>query len=291
MDPKKLLEQAQKLEAAATGSSFLGFLSGSKSDKVEEAVEAYTKAANAFRTSGQGLESGAAFEKAATLSKSINEHNDAAGYLAEAFKAYKRTNPQRAAACMDQAIQHYAITNIRRAATNKQTLAELYEVDIGDKARAVQEYEKAGEWYENDNAEALANKCFLKAADLYADIGQPERSFPIYEKIAEASLNNNLMKWSVKEYLFKAALCHLATKDVVATKRALAQYPALEPQFQGSMEHLFLVNLLECVENGEPDKFFQNVMQYKNRYPLDVWKLDLLAKTQKSIEEAADDLT
>ncbi|KAK6359348.1 vesicular-fusion protein S17 [Orbilia brochopaga] len=293
MDGRSLLLKAQKEESSATGSGLLGIFGGSKQDRLEQAIETYAQAANAFRTSGQGQEAGAAFEKAAQLSKAANEHNDAANYLVEAFKSYKKTHPQDAARCMDQAIEHYRLTNLRRAATNKQTLAELYENDIGDKAQAIVEYEKAGEWFSNDNADALGNKCFIKAADLHAETGHPEKSVPIYESIARASLNNNLMKWSVKDYLFKAALCHLATKDVIATKRALLQeYPTMEPAFApGTMEQLFLLNLLDCVENPDPAAFFQNVMQYKERYPLDNWKLDVLAKTQKSIEDSAEDLT
>ncbi|KAJ6260199.1 hypothetical protein Dda_4423 [Drechslerella dactyloides] len=293
MDGRSLLIKAQKEEAQATSSSLFGIFGGTKQDRVEQAIDTYTQAANAFRTTAQAKESGAAFEKAAQLSKSVNEQNDAANYLTEAFKAYKKEFPLDAARCMDQAIEHYRLTNLRRAATNKQTLAELYENDVGDKAQAIIEYEKAGEWFSNDNAEALANKCFIKAADLHAETGHPELSIPIYESIARGSLNNNLMKWSVKDYLFKAALCHLATKDVIATKRALMQdYPAMESAFNpGTMEALFLANLLECVENADPAAFFQNVMQYKTRYPLDNWKLDVLAKTQKAIEDAAEDLT
>ena len=33
-----------------------------------------------------------------------------------------------------------------------------------------------------------------------------------YERIARQSTNNQLMKWSVKDYFLKAGICHLATK-------------------------------------------------------------------------------
>ena len=44
--------------------------------------------------------------------------------------------------------------NFRRAATHKQNLAELYEVELGDLKRALAAYEMAAGWFENDNAEA-----------------------------------------------------------------------------------------------------------------------------------------
>ena len=44
--------------------------------------------------------------------------------------------------------------NFRRAATHKQNLAEVYETEIGDQKKAIESYELAASWFENDNAEA-----------------------------------------------------------------------------------------------------------------------------------------
>ena len=57
----------------------------------------------------------------------------------------------------------------------------------------------------------LANKLYLKVADLAALEGDYYKAIQQYEKVARSSINNNLMKWSVKEYLLKAGICHLAT--------------------------------------------------------------------------------
>jgi len=119
-------------------------------------VELYTQAANAFRMQKQGKEAGQAFEHAATIQQSkLNEPDDAANTLTEAFKSYRQEDPEDAARCLDQAINHYTLKgNFRRAATNKQQLAELYEVTLGDNKRAIDAYDTAAGWYENDNAEA-----------------------------------------------------------------------------------------------------------------------------------------
>jgi hypothetical protein len=61
---------------------------------------------------------------------------------------------------LSSAIQHYVLRgNLRRAATQQQYLAELYEVELGDMKKALDAYEKAAEWFESDNAEAYG---FLK---------------------------------------------------------------------------------------------------------------------------------
>lgn len=59
---------------------------------------------------------------------------------------------------------------------------------------------------------SLANKHFLKVADLSALEGDYYKAIYHYERIGRQSINNNLMKWSVKDYLLKAGICHLATK-------------------------------------------------------------------------------
>ena len=97
-----------------------------------------------------------AFERAAAVfTKNLNEPDDAANTLTEAFKVYRKTDPEDAARVLEMTIQHYISKgNFRRAATNQQSLAEVYEVEIGDESRALAAYEKAAEWFEGDNAEA-----------------------------------------------------------------------------------------------------------------------------------------
>lgn len=56
---------------------------------------------------------------------------------------------------LQQAINHYTSKgNFRRAATQQQNLAEIYEIEIGDEKRAVEAYETAAGWFESDHAEA-----------------------------------------------------------------------------------------------------------------------------------------
>ena len=57
----------------------------------------------------------------------------------------------------------------------------------------------------------LANKHFLKVADLAALEGDYYKAIEHYERIGRSSINNSLMKWSVKDYFLKAGVCHLAT--------------------------------------------------------------------------------
>ncbi|RMY18432.1 hypothetical protein D0866_13175 [Hortaea werneckii] len=289
-DPRALLQKADK-QAASAGSGFSLF--GGRAEKYEAAAELYIQAANAFRLQKSSKEAGQCFEKAASLqTNQLKEPDDAANTLTEAFKSYRKDEPEDAARCLEQAIQHYTLKgNFRRAATHKQNLAELYEVEMGDVKRAAEAYETAAGWYENDNAEALANKLFLKLADLSALESDYYKAISNYEKVAKSSINNNLMKWSVKEYLLKAGICHLCTGDSVATNRALESYRDLDPSFSQTREHQLLSDLVEAVDEGDQEKFADKLFQYDQMSKLDKWKTTLLLRVKENIEEKGEDFS
>ncbi|KAK3675053.1 vesicular-fusion protein S17 [Recurvomyces mirabilis] len=289
-DPRALLQKADKAAAGAGG----GFsLFGGRTEKYENAVDLYTQAANAFRLQRDLPAAGQTFEKVAELQRSkLNEPDDAANSMVEAFKSYKKDEPESAARCLDQAINHYTMKgNFRRAATQKQQLAELFEVEVGDQKRACEAYETAAGWFEADNAEALANKLYLKVADLSALEKDYYKSISHYERVAKSSINNNLMKWSVKEYLLKAGICHLCTADMVASNRALESYRDLDPAFAQTREHQLLVDLTESVDEGDQEKFADKLFQFDQMSKLDKWKTTLLLRVKEGIEEKGEDFS
>jgi alpha-soluble NSF attachment protein len=57
----------------------------------------------------------------------------------------------------------------------------------------------------------LANKCLLKIAQIAADLEKYDVAIEKYEQVASAAIDDPLLKWSLKEYCFKAGLCHLCT--------------------------------------------------------------------------------
>ncbi|KAJ9621881.1 vesicular-fusion protein S17 [Taxawa tesnikishii (nom. ined.)] len=289
-DPRALLQKADKA-AQGAGSGFSFF--GGRTEKYENAVELYTQAANAFRMQKQGKEAGQAFERAASLQSSkLNEPDDAANTLTEAFKSYRQDEPEDAARCLDQAINHYTMKgNFRRAAGHKEKLAELYEVTLGDNKRALEAYEQAAGWYENDNAEALANKLYLKVADLAALDSDYYKAIQNYERVAKSAINNNLMKWSVKEYLLKSGICQLATNDMVGMSRAMESYRDLDPSFASTREHQLLLDLSEAVENGDQEAFADKLYMFDQMSKLDKWKTTILLRVKEAIEEKGEDFS
>jgi len=290
-DPRALLRQAESsLQKAGGGFSFFG----GRQEKYEAAADQFIAAANAFRMQKLGKEAGEAFERAAAVQKQhLNEPDDEANSLTEAFKAYRKDDPEAAARCLDKAIAHYCSKgNFRRAATHKQNLAELFEVEIGDMGRAAAAYEEAAGWYESDNAEALANKLWLKTADLVALEGKDYyKAIELYEKVARTSISNNLMRWSVKEYLLKAGICQLCTGDMVGVNAAMDKYRDLDPSFTQQREHQLLVDLATAVQEGDQEMFADKLFQYDQLSKLDKWKTTLLLRVKGAIEETGEDFS
>ena len=99
------------------------------------------------------------------------------------------------------------------------------------------------------------------------------------------------MKWSVKEYLLKAGICHLASTDMVAANRALESYRELDPSFSQTREHQLLVDLAESAEEGDQEKFADKLFQFDQLTKLDKWKTTLLLRVKESIEEKGDDFS
>lgn len=132
---------------------------------------------------------------------------------------------------------------------------------------------------------------FLKVADLSALEGDYYKAIELYEKVATASVANNLMKYSVKDYLMKSGICLLAVGDMVATNRAFEKYRDMDPTFPSTREHQLLVDLLATVEEGDPEAFADKLFQYDQMSKLDKWKTTLLLRIKNSIEEKGEDFS
>jgi len=96
------------------------------------------------------------------------------------------------------------------------------------------------------------------------------------------------MRWSVKEYLLKAGICHLCTGDLVGTNVALDKYRELDPSFTQQREHQLLVDLAGAVEEKDQEAFADKLFQYDQLSKLDKWKTTLLLRIKGAIEDPDD---
>lgn len=209
----------------------------------------------------------------------------------EAYKSYKQTDPEDAVRVLKQAIQLFTLRGqFRRAANYEMDLGGIYEKELVNITEAIAAYDTAGEWYFQDQAEALANKAFLKVADLSALNGDYAHAVQRYEQVARASLNNNLTRWSLKEYFLKSGLCHIAAQDLVAAERAVSQYMEWEPSFVGTRECLLLQDVLQCVKDSDAEQLSAKLFEYDQFSKLDNWKATILLKIKNNIANAEEDI-
>ena len=95
---------------------------------------------------------GPAYEAAAILE---NEDWDAYQLFDAAYHAYHGTRPDDAARCLQELIRFYTKDgNYRSAAPKQELLGDLYAEKSQDYDKAIEAWQKAGNWYKNNQSAA-----------------------------------------------------------------------------------------------------------------------------------------
>uniref|UniRef100_A0A3Q2TPJ7 NSF attachment protein beta n=1 Tax=Fundulus heteroclitus TaxID=8078 RepID=A0A3Q2TPJ7_FUNHE len=231
--------------------SFLGGMFGGGHHKVEEACEMYCRAANMFKM---------------------------AKNWSEAIK------------CLNAAIDIY--TDMGRftiAAKHHISTAEIYESELVDIEKAIAHYEQAADYYKGEESNSSANKCLLKVGAYCAQLEQYQKAIEIYEQVGASTMDNPLLKYSAKEYFFKAALCHFIVDELNA-KIAVEKYEEMFPAFSDSRECKLLKKLLEAHEEQNCEAFTEAVKEFDSISRLDQWHTTLLLRIKKTIQGDEGDL-
>jgi len=279
---KNLREQAQKKLT-----SFSIF--GSKSGKSEDAAELYKKAANLLKVAKQDNEAAASYLDAANCYAQTpnNGHEEAACYV-KASSCYKKESFRESVDALQKAINIYTSDGrFSMAAKYEKEIAEIYE-NNNDPKNAVPHYETAAQYFEGENSTSTANSCLLKVAQFAAEAADYKKAISIFEDVAKNSINNKLLQYSVKEYLFKASLCNLCAGDLVEAKKALSKYVGLDPNFGPSREYKLASALTDALENRDEEAFDQNLEEFVRITPMDAWKTSLLSIIQDTIRKDED---
>lgn len=264
---------------------------GGDSYKFEEASDLFIQAANQYKLKKQGTLAGGAFEKAAEAQIKGGNQDEAANTLVDAFKSYKQEDPAKAVKCLEQAIGFFtARGQFRRAANYKMDLGQVYEEELMDFPKAIESFQDAGDWFESDSAQALASKAFLKCADTSALQGEYVKANEVYKKVANNALSNNLSRWSLKDYFVKIVLCYLAADDRVAAMKYLEEASTMDRSFTTTKEYKLMQDIIEAVQDGDPQKFSDVVFEYDQFNKLDNWRTSILLKIKEAIISADDDL-
>lgn len=288
--PEELLDRAEKKGQPTTG--FLKWFSGDQSYKYEEASDLCIQAANLYKLQKNLKLAGDSFVKAAMYQLKAGNEDDAGNIYVDSYKSYKSSGDSvLAIESLKRAVDLFTKRGqFRRSANFKFELGEIYENDLNDYPNAISEYELAGEWYEQDQAVALANKSWLRCADLMALNGDYIKASDKYSKLISNSMGNKLSQWSLKDYYLKKALCQLAATDAVAATRTLNDAMNEDPNFNGSRESQLLTDIIGSYNERDSERLSAVAFEYDKFSKLDKWKTSILLKIKENISEDEDDL-
>lgn len=281
---QQLIAEAEK--KLSSGKGFFGSLFGN-SGKADDAVECYQRAANLYKMDKNWNGAGQAFVSAANLHAKGGSRHDAASNYVDAANCFKKNDVDQAVDALIRAIDIYTdMGRFTMAAKHHQTIAEMYESNVALE-KAVQHYEKAADYYRGEESNSAANKCLLKVAQYAAQLENYEKAINIYKEAAASALQSSLLKYSAREYMFRAALCHLAV-DVLNAQHALTSYVEMYPAFQDSREYKLLQTLIEHMEEQNVDAFTEAVKNYDSISRLDQWYTMMLLRIKKQLNDNPD---
>uniref|UniRef100_A0AAY4AV44 Beta-soluble NSF attachment protein n=1 Tax=Denticeps clupeoides TaxID=299321 RepID=A0AAY4AV44_9TELE len=278
----QLMAEADK--KVKSSGSFLGGMFGGN-HKVEEACEMYARAANMFKMAKNWSAAGNAFCQAARLHMQLQNKHDSATSFVDAGNAFKKADPQG----REQKPKEKVMGRFTIAAKHHITIAEVYESELVDIEKAIAHYEQAADYYKGEESNSSANKCLLKVAAYSAQLEQYQKAIEIYEQVGTNTMDNPLLKYSAKEYFFKASLCHFIVDELNA-KLAVEKYEEMFPAFSDSRECKLLKKLLEAHEEQNSEAFTEAVKEFDSISRLDQWLTTMLLRIKKTIQGDGGDL-
>lgn len=266
-----------------------------KAAKFEEAAELFARAAAQFKIAKVFDKAGKAFESAAENSERAGNDMEATKYYTDAGRVYKMDDARDAVRMYKVVVAKLQEANkFSQAAKILKQIAEIWEDEM-KVDEAIEAYEKAAEYYEMENSSTTANAMHLKVADFCAEKGEYGKAIGIYQKVAAASLDSALTKWSVTDYYFRALLCSFAQEsasqnECKSTREAHENYCDAHPPFAGSREGKLVADLLDQFDAGDVTAFTDSLFAFNQISQLDNFKSGLLLKVKRRMIEADNDV-
>jgi len=288
---KKPSTKADELVAEAE-KKLKSFSFFNSSAKYEDAVEIYDKAAAQFKIQKEWDQAAECYVRAGELSEKLKNNHDACTHYVNAAKAFKNTNVKEAVKMYHIAVSlHLDQNRMSTAAKIWKEITQLEEKQEHTKD-AIKAWGECATCYEADDAAASANQAHIRVADLSVEEEDYKRAIAIYEKVANAAMDNTLSRWSVKDYLFKSGLCYFvlaSTSGECKTLEAvLEKYKDMFPAFDGTRELKLIENCLNAFKDLDSDKFTSYVRDYDRISKLDNWTAKILLDIKTNLKDGPE---
>lgn len=281
-----LMAEGDKNAKSAKG--FFSSLFGGES-KMEDACSKYVRAGNLFKMSKKWSCAGEAFLKSADINIELRNKHEAASNLVDGANCYKKSDAENAISAFNRAIDIYTdMGRFTTAAKHHINIAELYESETINIEKAIMHYERAAEYYDGEDSRSSANKCYLKVALHSAQLEQYPKAIELFDKVAINSIESPLLKYSAKEHMFKAVLCHFCLGGSINARQAMEKYEDISPAFEDSREFKLVNKLIEAWDEKSSDEFAEAISDYDRITRIDEWLTSILLRIKKSISSGED---
>eukprot|EP00877_Chromochloris_zofingiensis_P013287 jgi/Chrzof1/8211/Cz03g01200.t1 len=252
-------------------------------NKFEEAAELLEKAGNYYKLGKAWKEATEAYKQLAAVQLKLDSKYDAANAYVEAAKSAMKTQPSEAVGLLQSAVHIYTdMGRLNMAARQLKEIAEAQEKQ-GAKAEAIEFYLQASDLFATENSTSDANKCKLKVAEFSAELDNYQKAVEIYEEVARASTENNLLRFSAKGYLLQAGICLMCYASDEEISNKLERYSDIDLQFSGSREANLLTACAEALAQCDEKKFATAVADFDSLTRLDSWKTNMLLKVKRRL--------
>lgn len=207
-------------------------------DKYEDSAEKFQRAGHAYKAAKAWPQAAKAYENAAKNYQKAKSDSDVANCFIEAARAYVKAGDSKTAT---EVLETEALPRmvdagrLSQAAKLHQEVAEMMEEE-GQYDGAMDNYQKAADLFNAENAGSTASKCLAKIGHLAAQLDPPDfdRASIMFAQVGSDCLASNLLKFSAKGYFFNAVICTLARGDIVAAESQLNKFKEQDYTFGGA---------------------------------------------------------
>jgi alpha-soluble NSF attachment protein len=252
----------------------------------ETASECYEKAGNMYKLDKQWDKAGAVFERAAQCFVDLKDNFGAARQYQSAFLAYKLSDIAKAETVIARATALFVDeVKMSVAAKTQRDLSEVQE-KAGRFTEALESLQHAIDYHEAANEPVAASQLKTRAAPLAADVADWQLAASYFEDSAKSAS----MSTAVVDYYFRAAICHLAMDDTVATSKCIERFGGENVEFLKSAECAFLDSVITSIESYDKNGFEEAAKLFtrNSRNGLDGWKTKVLKMIKDTIPNEGD---
>lgn len=251
--------------------------------KYEEAQPLFERAANAYKLAKNFDKAADAYMKVAECYTKIGSMYEVGTHYINAFQCYKKCDMNKAVSCIKLAIELYKDEgNSSMLFKCTKDLAECYEI-LNMTEHALESYKLAAEISEIDNRPQQQQQAQQKIAEQHIKLEQYSDAGKIFELLANAYIDNNLLKFKVIDNIFDSLICLLATDDIVMVQRNIERYSDTYANFGSSNECKLVQKLSNAIAEMNIDDYTNAINEYDTIKKLKDWHVKVLLGIKNKI--------